>query len=323
MKKLIAEAPDRVVVADVPQPQPGPRDILVRAVRSLVSPGSELNRVRRLPGDADSKWPNHDLGYATAGVVEAVGAEVEGFAVGDRVACMQHHQEYVITPVGGDPVRQPVHIPDDVSWDVAPFILWGCSCYNWTMRADIRLAETVAVVGLGLVGLLMTMWARLRGPGQIIAVDLDQSRLDLAAKAGADRLVNASQGDPVEAVRELTGGTMAQCVLHCAAGPHVEAFETSQRLTAHSGRLVLIGIHSAPLTILRHEFLAKDLLGAGTGYRMDPRLFDEGAKLLQSGRLPVLDIVTHNVPYTEAPAIYDMLNFRSAEAGAVLLRWDV
>ena len=322
MKKLIAEAPDKVVVADVPMPEAGPRQVLIRSVRSLISPGSELNRVRRLPGDQDDKWPNHDLGYAMTGVIEAVGAEVTNWRVGDRVATMQHHQEYVAAPVEGDPTRQPIAIPDSIGWDDAPFIIWSRSCYNWTMKAGLKPGEHVAVVGLGLVGLLMAMWARLRGPAQIIGLDLEQSRLDLAARIGVETLINPGDGDAVEAVKAATGGHMADCTLHCAAGPHVEAFELSQRITRTKGRVVLIGIHSRPLTILTHEFLHKDLLGGGTDYDYDHGLFDVGARLLAAGKLPVSQIVTHNVPYTMGPEIYDMLNFRPQEAGAVLLRWD-
>jgi threonine dehydrogenase-like Zn-dependent dehydrogenase len=322
MKKLIAAAPDQVVVTEVPVPEMGPNDLLIRVVRSLISPGSELNRVRRLPGDEDSKWPNHDLGYATAGVIQAVGAEVTGWETGERVVTMRHHQQFVVSPAEGDHTRSPIRIPDDISWDDAPFICWGRSCYNWTMKANIGLGESVAVVGLGLVGLLMTMWAGLRGPEKVIAVDLDESRLRLAALVGAEVLVNAREDDPVAAVQAATQGRMVDCVLHCAAGPHVEAFETSQHLCRSGGRVVLIGIHSEPLTVLRHEFLHKDLLGGGTGYDYDPGLFAVGARLLAAGKLPVGEIVTHNVPYTMGPEIYDMLNFRSHEAGAVLLRWD-
>ena len=321
MKKLIAEAPDRVVVAEVPRPEPGPGEVLVRAARSLISPGSELNRVRRLPGDPDSKWPNHDLGYAMTGEIVAVGDGVEGWRSGDRVATMQHHQEYVLAPAAGDPTRQPIRIPDELSWDDAPFMIWGRSCANWTNKANPRPGETVAVMGLGLVGLLMVMWCRLREPARLIGLDLDRSRLDLAARVGADGLIDCSREDPVEALRELTGGKLADCTLHCAAGPHVEAFEVSQRITRHQGRVVLIGIHSRPLTVLTNEFLWKDLLGGCTDYDMDPALFEQGGRLIASGDLPVARIVTHNVPYTQAPEIYDMLNFRSHEAGAVLLRW--
>ncbi|MHB8997437.1 MAG: zinc-dependent alcohol dehydrogenase [Armatimonadota bacterium] len=321
MKRLIAEAPDRVVVADAPVPEVGANQIMVRAVRSLISPGSELNRVRRLPGDPDSKWPNHDLGYAMAGEIVEVGAEVSGWQIGERVVTMQHHQQFVVTPADSDPIRQPLRIPDEMSWDDAPFLCWGRSCWNWTQKANVQPGETVAVVGLGLVGLLMVMWSKLREPGRIIGLDLDQSRLDLAARIGCDELVNPSDGDAVEAVKALTGGKLADCTLHCAAGPHVEAFELSQQVTRQQGRVVLIGIHSRPLTILPHQFLWKDLLGGCTDYDVSDKPRAEATELLKNGKLPVSRIVTHNVPYTQAPEIYDMLNFRSHEAGAVLLRW--
>lgn len=323
MKKIIAEAPDKVVIADVPSPRLGPDEVLIRAVRSLISPGSELNRIRRLPGDPENKWPNYDLGYAMAGVIEACGERVTGWHEGDRVVTMQPHQQYVVSPAYGDCIRSPIRIPDNVNWDDAPFICWSRSCYNWTMKAQIALGEIVAIVGLGLVGLLMTMWARLRGPRCVIALDLAPERLALASRVGADMLINPQQQDALQALDEATEGHRADCTLHCAAGSHVEAFELSQRITRPGGRVVLIGIHSAPLIILRHEFLHKDLLGAGAGYNYDPQLFEIGARFIANGTLPVSKIVTHNVPYTKAPEIYDMLNFRPQEAGAVLLRWDI
>ncbi len=88
MRKLIVAEPGKVVVAEVEAPTIGPDEVLVRAVRSLVSPGSELNRVRRLPDDPEDKWPNHDLGYAMCGEVLEVGPTVEHLCVGDRVLTM-------------------------------------------------------------------------------------------------------------------------------------------------------------------------------------------------------------------------------------------
>jgi len=325
MKKLIAEAPDKVVLADVDIPKIKPNEVLVKSVRSLVSPGSELNRVRRLPGDADSKWPNYDLGYAVCGEIIEVGSEVTKFKVGDRVATMQHHQQFVASPVPTDRKSLYVTLPiaDDISWDASPFILWGRSCYNWITKADIQSGETVAVMGLGLVGLLMTMWSKLRQPGLVIGIDLFDLRLELAQKAGADEVINAKKVNSVEGIMELTSGRGADVTFHCVSGASVKAFEDSQRVTRRGGRIVLIGIHSEPLTILRGEFLGKDLLGAGTDYDMDYSLYAEGIEGIRTGKLPVMDIAVYNVPFTQAPDIYDMLNFRPQEAGAVLFRWDI
>ena len=324
MKKLIAEAPDQVVLADVDIPKIKPNEVLVKSVRSLISPGSELNRVRRLPGDSDSKWPNYDLGYAVCGEVIEVGSEVTTFKIGDRVATMQHHQQFVASPVPDD--RKALYvtlpIPDGVSWDASPFILWGRSCYNWITKANIQKGETVAVMGLVLVGLLMTMWSKLREPGRVIGVDLFDLRLELAKKAGADEVINAKTSNSIDKVMELTSGRGVDLTFHCISGASVKAFDDSQRITRRGGRIVLIGIHSEPLTILRGEFLGKDLLGAGTNYDYDYSLYDAGIEGIRTGKLPVMEIVTHNVPFTQGPEIYEMLNFRPQESGAVLLRWD-
>ena len=325
MKKLIVEAPDKVVIADVDIPNIKPNEVLVKSVRSLISPGSELNRVRRLPGDADSKWPNYDLGYAVCGEVIEVGSEVTKFKVGDRVATMQHHQQFVASPVPTD--RKALYvtlpIPDEISWDASPFILWGRSCYNWITKADIQNGETVAVMGLGLVGLLMTMWSKLCEPELVVGIDLFDIRLEFARKAGTDEVINAKRSKLIERVMELTSGRGADVTFHCVSGASVKAFEDSQRITRRGGRIVLIGIHSEPLTILRGEFLSKDLLGAGTDYDMDYSLYSEGIEGIRTGKLPVMEIVTHNVPFTQGPEIYEMLNFRPQEAGAVLIGWGL
>jgi threonine dehydrogenase-like Zn-dependent dehydrogenase len=323
VKKLVSPAPDHVAVWDVDPPEVGPRDVLVQVVRSLISPGSELNRVRKLPGDQPDKWPNHDLGYAAAGTIIELGPEVEGFEVGQRVVVVRHHQQLVTSPFAGDPTRATIPIPDEISWDQAPFVMWGRSCLNWTNEAEIRLGDTVAVMGLGLVGLLMAMWCRLRGPGQIIGLDLFEQRRALARKIGVEHVLDPTEPEAVARVRELTRGRGADVTIHCVSGAAVESFDLSQQITRTGGRLVLLGIHSAPLTIRRHEFLHKDLIGGGTRYDYSHDTFQVGLQFLLDGRWPALDIVTHNVPYPQAPEIYEMLNFRPREAGAVLLRWDV
>ena len=322
MKKLISPEPNLVAVAAVPDPEIGPDEVLVHNVRSLISPGSELKRVTPVEGQAGQSWPNHDLGYAAAGEVIALGENVTGFAIGDRVTTMGHHQELIAASTLPDVTRGTVHIPEGVSWDDAPFINWGRSCWNWTMKADIAVGETVAVMGLGLVGLLMVMWSRLRGPERIIGLDLHESRLALAKAAGADAVINAGEADPAAAIGDITGGRGADVTFHCVAGDAVRSFETTQRITRHGGRVVMIGHHSKPLTILFREFTSKDLLGGNTDYDRDHRLFELGGRLIARGLLPVSRIVTHNVPFTEAPGIYEMLRTRPQDAAGVLLRWD-
>ncbi len=320
MKKLMATAPDKVEVVDVEMPEMGEDEILVRGVRSLLSPGSELKRVRRseaYPGP----WPNPDLGYAMAGVVEETGSRVEVLKPGDRVVTMRHHQQYVVASGGLFGERPAMRVPDSVDWDTAPFGIWGRSCINWSRRAAIVHGETVAVVGCGLVGLLMVMWAKLSNPRRVIAIDLVPKRLELARRAGADFVLNPRDGDIAAQVRELSEDG-ADVTLHCVGGAAAKSFDTSQVVTRRGGRVVLIGHHWTDLRILPHGFTNIDLLGSGVGYDRDPKLFVDGMELLQAGKLPVADIVTHKVPYTDGPGIYDMLISNPDDSGAILLEWD-
>lgn len=321
MKKLMATAPDRVEVVEVAMPEMGEDEVLVRGVRSLLSPGSELKRVRKseaYPGP----WPNPDLGYAMAGVVEAAGSKVVDLSPGDRVVTMRNHQEYVVSSGGLFGERPSMKVPDNVDWDLAPFGIWGRSCINWSHRAAIVHGETVVVVGCGLVGLLMVMWAKLSNPRRVIAIDLAPQRLELARRAGADFVLNPRDGDIAEQVRALSEDG-ADVTLHCVGGGAAKSFETSQVVTRRGGRVVLIGHHWTDLRILPHQFTNIDLLGAGVGYDRDPKLFADGIDLLQAGKLPVADIVTHKVPYTDAPGIYDMLIADPDDSGAILLEWDI
>ncbi len=322
MKKLVAVAADRVEVVEVETPRPAKDEVLVRGVRSLLSPGSELKRVRPWPAYSSRGWPNYDLGYAMTGVVEEVGSEVGGLQPGDHVMTSGHHQQFVVTK---GPMTLPdpaTPLPSDMSWDIAPFTLWSRSCINWMNRAAIRHHESVVVIGNGLVGLLMIMWARLSNPRRIIAVDLFERRRNLAARVGADVALNPAEVDVVDAVQDITGGG-AEVTLHCVGGTGGKAFETSQRVTRNGGRVVLIGHHADSLTILPHNFTGKDLLGASVGYDNDPSLFLDGVKLIHEGKLPVGETITHKEPYTEAPKIYDMLIASPDDSGAILLEWDV
>jgi len=321
MKRLVAVEPHRVAVVEADMPVPGPNDVLVKARRSLVSPGSELNRVRALPDDPPNKYPNTDLGYALAGEVVEVGSAVTTFKPGDRVTTLRNHCEYVTSPSSGDNVYATIPLPSDFSWDLAPFCIWGRSLVNWINAADIRLGERVVIMGLGLVGLLMTGMIHLRSPRALIGVDLHTLRLDLARQMGADHVINASETDAVTTVRDLTNGG-ADCVIHACAGPAVRAFEDSQRMARSGGRVVLVGIHSGPLTILRHEFLNKTLIGGNAQYDYDHHLFEIGVQLIATNALPVKRLVTHREPFVRAPEVYEMLDRREHEAGAVLFVWE-
>ena len=312
-----------VVLEEVPVPEPGPHEVRVHAVRSLISRGSELWRRYIRPEPIDPKM----MGYSLAGVVDAVGGEVTEFAPGDRVAVSAPHAQYVLQDAR---IESSAHGPrvtlidERVTFDQAPF--WGLTTSSvlWVEAEAIQPDDTVVIVGQGLVGSLMLQVAKANGPGRLIAVDALDLRCDLAAQVGADEVINASKDDPVAAVQELTDGQGAQVVAYTvggAAGP--AAFAQCLDMLALGGLLQVVGLYEdAPLPLDSSKIQRKRLLG---GYPPDSdRVWGarRSMELLVSGAIHADRMITHHFPYTQAPDAFRLLYEKPGETMAVELDWD-
>ena len=180
-----------VIEEQLTEPKPG--QVLVEVAASMISPGTELggiSRRRESPGDGPAK----PFGYSSAGVVIRLGEGVTRLVVGQRVACMgggyaQHASH------GCVPQNLAVPIPDTVSDADAASIHLVATALNATRRLDPKIAEYVAVVGLGLVGNFATQWARIAGC-HIAGLDRLQMRLEKADTV--DRLVEDVRAFQVE-----------------------------------------------------------------------------------------------------------------------------
>jgi len=250
-----------LVVEEVPRPEPGPGQVLVR-VEAAGLCHTDIHAAR---GD----WPVKSKlplipGHEGVGVVEAVGpTDVEGVAVGDRVAipwlgwsCGQcrycndgretlcarqlrtgysidgSYAEYVIGYA-----RHVVQVPDGVSsFDAAPLTCAGVTTYKAVKVSGARPASLVAVVGVGGLGHLGVQYARIAG-AEVIAVDVSEERLKTAQDLGADHLVHAGEQDPAEEIQKLGG---ADAVILTAASP--EPVAQAYASLAPGGTLVFVGL---------------------------------------------------------------------------------
>lgn len=242
MKQIAQRMRDgQMQVLDVPLPELGDSEILVRSEASLVSAGTErakvtvardslIGKARRRPDQArkviekarrdgvretvqavrrqlDELAP---LGYCVAGRVERVGALVRDLNPGDRVACGGEgagHAEMIVVPT-----NLGVRVPDEVSIEAAAFTTLGAIALHGFRQAELRLGESVAVVGMGLVGQLSARIARAAGC-EVLGIDLDSWRLDVGEAAGA---LNRSR-KRAEVTDDLHG--MWDAVLVTAAAP--------------------------------------------------------------------------------------------------------
>ena len=275
-----------VRVEEVPAPQVEPGTVLVRVGHSCISVGTEMSGVREsnLPlwkramrrpaqvkrlvevvateGVARARAlvetrlaALHPTGYSASGTVIEVGAGIDDFAPGDRVACAgaqsAHHAEVVRVPR-----NLVVAVPGDLGEDVASTVTLGAIALQGVRRAQPTLGETFIVIGLGLLGQLTQQILQANGCA-VIGIDLDRHRIDRARVNGLAVGVHPDDGDAVEQVMRLTGGVGADGVILTAATPSSEPVSQAFRMCRRKARVVVVG--DIGLALERADIYAKEL----------------------------------------------------------------
>ena len=143
------EGPYNIVIEEVPIPEIAPTEVLICTERTLISRGSEIWRRYVRPEAID----HQRMGYSLAGQIVEVGARVEGFLPGDRVAAVAPHAQYVAVEIVEPRVTPPViRLPDAVSMEAATFWPLATSAVMWMWETGVRREDTMVVQGQGLVG---------------------------------------------------------------------------------------------------------------------------------------------------------------------------
>ena len=324
MKRVIKpEGQFNIAIEEVPIPEPGPGEVRIKAVRSLISRGSEIG-ARYTRAHAVSP---EIMGYSLAGVIDALGEGVDCYALGDRVVALAPHAEYVVRPaVLSSPADQPqvVAMMPGVEFDAAPYWPLVSGAVAWVDIEEIAANHTVVILGQGLVGSLMLQVAKHNGAGRIIVVDALASRCALAEQLGADAVVNAAQEDPVRAVRRLTAGAGADIVVYAVGGPAgISVFDQGLDMLAVGGLLHLIGLYEdAPLPLASGKIQRRKILGGYYGQGVGSGTAFRAMKLLQSGVIQTERMTTHRFAFVEAAQAFDLLYNNMGEALGVLLDWE-
>jgi len=322
---------ERVVLERASVPEPGPGEVLVRATWSLVSTGTECICYGQLfePGTNWERYARYPMpaGYSHAGVVEQVGEGVDGLRPGDRVASFTPHRQRVCAAA-----ERFIPVPEGVTDEEATFYALTTVVQNGVRRAEHAMGDVVVVVGLGILGQLVAQYARLMGAWQVIAVDLSESRLRIAAEHGATHLCRGPAEAARDAVADLTGGRMADVVYDVTGFP--AAFAPAQRLARRFGKIVLLGDSWAPSEQkLTQDFLWRGLKLIGTFSGDPPAVADDHHfwtrpnmcrlffDYLRSGRMRVSDLITHHFQPEQAPEVYARLLKDRSETLGVLFDW--
>lgn len=311
--------------------EPGAGEVRCRALTSLVSTGTESFCLAGTfdPDTFWEEWVEYPFapGYSMTSRVVDVGPDVQGIAVGDRVATSTPHSSVFVVPSG-----ECVPVPDSVTDEQACWASLACTTQLGVRRAEVELGETVVVVGLGVLGQLVVQYLRLSGARRIIAIDTVASRLSAAVAGGATHAIAVEVGAARQVVHDLTAGAMADVAFDITGHPAVLAPTT--RLVRQLGRVVLLGDTPTPSRQQMGPRIVADsvsLLGVHASAApaiptlRDPWTLPAMAGLffdfVADGRMNVDALASHRFTPDQAPAVYEALRLDRSGYLGVFLDW--
>ncbi len=339
MKALVYLGPGRKAVEERPMPTlQSATDALVRVTRTTIC-GTDLHILK---GDVPTCEPGRVLGHEGVGVVEEVGAGVTSFKAGDHVliscisSCgkcefcrkgMYSHCAtggwilgHLIDGTQADYVRIPhadtslYPIPAGADEEalvmLSDILPTGFEC--GVLNGKVQPGGTVAIVGAGPVGLAALLTAQFYSPAQLIVVDLDQNRLEVARRFGATDAVDSSTGDAAAAVMELTGGRGVDTAIEAVGIP--ATFVLCEKIVAAGGTIANVGVHGAKVDLHLETLWAHNI--SITTRLVDTATTSMLLKTVQAKKIDPARLITHRFKFSEIMAAYE--TFGSAAANKAL-----
>lgn len=354
MKQLVQDfKTGEVRFLDTPAPKEGANSVIVEVHKSLVSAGTEkmlvefgraslFNKARKQPEKVqqvlqkiktDGLLTTIDavrsklaepipLGYSCVGEVVRVGANVTEFNPGDMVLCAGPHSEVVRVSK-----NLCVKVPENVNPEAAAFTVVGSIALQGMRLMQPELGESVAVIGLGLIGQIAVQLLAANGC-RVIGIDIDPVKVEMAKRYGAVGCLARSEESYLESVNAFSKGRGVDGVLLTASAKNNEPLVNAAKMCRTRGRIVLVGV--VPIDVPRALFYEKELSftvssSYGPGRYDDDyeskgfdyplgyvrwtaqRNFEAVLDMMSASRLDTLGLVTERIPFAEAPDAYSRL----------------
>jgi 2-desacetyl-2-hydroxyethyl bacteriochlorophyllide A dehydrogenase len=321
--------PHHVELSAYPTPRAGPGEVRVRTLYSGISAGTELATYRGtnpylqkqwdpdlglfLPGEATFTYPVDVWGYSEVGVVDSVGPGADAVGVDDVVWGIWGHRSHAVLPADRLAGHQ---LPGGLDPIVGTFDRVGAVALNAVLAAGACVGESVAVFGLGVIGLLATQLLIAQGT-DVLAVDTVPHRLALAEQFGA-RAFPAREGDLALLMREQTGGRGPDRVIELTGA--YPALHQAIRVAGVGGTVVAAGFYQGPATALAlgEEFhhnrvsIVASQIGsvppALSSRWTRERLHETVMSLCAAGRVDPLPLVSHVIPARDAAEAYRLID---------------
>ena len=328
MKALVYQGPGKKALEERPLPTiAAPTDAIVRITKTTIC-GTDLHILK---GDVPTCKPGRILGHEGVGVVDGVGAGVTGFRPGDRVliscisACgkceycrkgMYSHcttggwilgneidgtqAEYVRIPHADTSLyRIPEGAEEDALVMLSDILPTGFEC--GVLNGKVQPGDVVGIVGAGPIGLAALLTAQFYSPSEIIMIDLDDSRLDVAKRFGATATVNSTDGKAAEKVMKMTGGRGVDAAIEAVGIP--ATFVMCEDIVAPGGTIANIGVHGVKADLHLERLWSHNIT-------ITTRLVDTVTtpmllKTVQSGKIDPKRLITHRFKLDEILDAYD------------------
>ncbi len=281
------------------------------------------------------------LGYSSSGTILKVGQGVSEFAIGDRVACVgagfAGHAEVIWVPE-----NLCVKLPDNVNFEEASFAMLGGIALQGVRLAKLTFGEKVAVIGLGLLGLLTVQLLNACGC-DVIGIDIDENKVALAKEFGAQSGLVPGKDDVVVSIENFTKRNGVDAVIITASSKDNAPIIMAENICRKTGKIVLVGV--TDITLTRKTFWEKELTfavskAAGPG-SLEPTYENKGydypvgyvrwtekrnlehfIQLLSSKKVNIKPLITHRYNIKNALEAYDMIVNGKERCIGVLLEYE-
>ncbi len=342
MKALVLKEYKDLRYEDVPEPKYGANDLLVR-VKACAICGSD---VQGIDGSTGRRIPPVIMGHEAAGVVEAVGSDVRGFRTGDRitfdstifcgdcyfcrkgqinlcenrrvlgVSCDEYHQNGAFAEYVTIPSRIAYHLPDEVSFEQAAMVEPVSIALHAVSLAPISANDSALVVGAGMIGLFVIQILRIVGCGQIIAVDIDPNKFELARKLGATTCLKSDSDDLMEQIRSLTKGRGADVGFEVVG--ITPTVQTAIKGVRKGGSLVLVGNLQPQVELPLQLVVTRELSVYGSCASSGE--YPVCLELIQSGKVNVDALVSVSAPLKDGASLFERLYSKEPGLLKVILK---
>lgn len=341
MKSLLLEEYGKLAIAEVPQPEPGEHEVLVRVAACGIC-GSD---VHGYDGSSGRRIPPLVMGHEAAGVVVGLGQGVTSYRVGDRVtfdstvycgecafcrrgevnlcdrrqvigvSCGDYRRNGAFAEFIAVPERILYRLPSKMSFPEAAMLEAASVALHAVKVSGVKKGDTTLVVGAGMIGLLTMQALRASGVGKVMIADIDETRLTLGELLGADEALRGTGEKIAEAILKRTGGIGADVVFDAVgrAKTVAESIDSVRK----GGTVTLIGNIEPEVKLPLQKVVSRQIRLQGTAASAGE--YPEAIELISSGRIQVRPLITAVAPLEEGPRWFERLHAQEPNLMKVVL----